>query len=171
CANTGYTPGYVHFSCRAPRKDSSSSSTSDPVDLIAFLRSLAPQCEALAPGWTSRVGEDWARGHREATGGIIRKEEFDVLMTACQVGIKKEKKEEDGDGSPSAHKKGNGGKKVIDPGQKTTLDGFFKVVESPVKAKAKKAKAAATLQGGGDLDVKEAASRHPETPAAQIVVE
>jgi hypothetical protein len=123
CANTGYTPGFVHFSCRAPRRGTQDSSAPPVVDLIAFLRSLAPLCEQLAPGWTSRVGEDWARGHREATGGIVKAEEFRVLMEACQVGVKKDKDE----------KKINGGaaKKVIDPGQKTTLDGFFKI--SPAK--------------------------------------
>lgn len=129
CANTGYTAGYVHFSCRAPRKDTQDSSA-PPVDLIAFLRSLAPLCEQLAPGWTSRVGEDWARGHREATGGIVKAEEFRVLMEACQVGVRKDKEE---------GKKINGAaKKVIDPGQKTTLDGFFKI--SPAKAKGEKEK-------------------------------
>ncbi|GAA6039530.1 hypothetical protein JCM8097_008370 [Rhodosporidiobolus ruineniae] len=126
CANTGYTPGYVHFSCRAPRRSSSDDSSSPPVDLIAFLRSLRPACNALAPGWSARVGEDFARGHREATGGIIPVEEFDVLMRAVELGVKKDKAE----GAKAA----GGAKKVIDPGQKTTLDGFFKV--SPKKEKA-----------------------------------
>jgi hypothetical protein len=116
CANTGYTPGYTHFSCRAPRK--SSDEDSSPVDLIAYLRSLSPLCDEISPGWSSRVGEDFARGHREATGGIIRTEEFEVLMKAVELGAKKE------GGTP---KKTVGGKKVIDPGQKTTLDGFFKI--------------------------------------------
>lgn len=118
CANTGYTPGYVHFSCRAPRKPEA-----PPPDLIAFLKSLAPACEALAPGWVDRVGQDWARGHREATGGIVKKEEFDVLMQAVELGVKKPKEEGGASKSPS---KVNG-KKVIDPGQKNTLDGFFKI--------------------------------------------
>ncbi|BGP20350.1 hypothetical protein JCM10213_001596 [Rhodosporidiobolus nylandii] len=113
CANTGYTPGYVHFSCRAPRRSSSDASSSDPVDLIAFLRSLTPLCDALSPGWSTRVGEDFARGHREATGGIIPTGEFEVLMQAVELGVKKE------GGTP---KKVKG---VIDPGQKTTLDSFF----------------------------------------------
>ncbi|GJN94050.1 hypothetical protein Rhopal_007113-T1 [Rhodotorula paludigena] len=118
CANTGYTPGFVHFSCRAPRRD-----TSSPVDLIAFLRSLAPQCDALSLGWSARVGEDFARGHREATGGIIPRDEFDVLLRACEVGVKKEKGE--GDGAPKKTK----AKGVIDEGMKKgALEGFFKVV-------------------------------------------
>lgn len=100
--------------------------------MIAFLRSLAPQCEALAPGWSTRVGEDWARGHREATGGIVRREEFDVLMAACQVGVRADSNA----GSQSQRKSAGSGKKVIDPGQKTTLDGFFKVVASPSPGKS-----------------------------------
>ncbi|BGO95955.1 hypothetical protein NBRC10512_005461 [Rhodotorula toruloides] len=122
CANTGYTPDHVHFSCRAPRHPDS-----PPPDLIAFLTSLKPLCDALSPDWSARVGEDFARGHREATGGIIRREEWEVLCRAVEVGVKKEKTEGAGGGK--------GGKKVIDPGQKNTLDGFFKV-----KGKGKSAK-------------------------------
>ncbi|GAA6017875.1 hypothetical protein JCM10207_003484 [Rhodosporidiobolus poonsookiae] len=121
CANTGYTPGMVHFSCRAPRR-SLDDSKADPVDLIAFLRSLSPLCDALSPSWSSRVGSDFARGHREATGGIIGAEEFEVLVRAIELGVKKEKGE--GGGGGGGNKKGKG---VIDPGQKNTLDGFFKV--------------------------------------------
>ncbi|GAA6052822.1 hypothetical protein JCM3770_006269 [Rhodotorula araucariae] len=120
CANTGFTPGYVHFSCRSPRRDSDSSA--EPrVDLIAFLRSLAPACDALAPGWSERVGEDFARGHREATGGIIPRAEFDVLLRAAEVGVKKE-----GGASPVKR----AGKGVIDAGMKRgALEGFFKPVK------------------------------------------
>ncbi|GAA5834373.1 hypothetical protein JCM11251_007972 [Rhodosporidiobolus azoricus] len=136
CANDGYTPGFVHFSCRAPRR-SSSDGPSEPIDLIAFLRSLSPLCDALSPGWSSRVGEDFARGHREATGGIIPTEEFEVLMKAVELGVKKEKAE-----GPSPKKKG-----VIDPGQKTTLDGFFKV------GGKKKGEGVATKEEGGQKAV------------------
>ncbi|GAA5940118.1 hypothetical protein JCM3775_007268 [Rhodotorula graminis] len=136
CANTGFTPGFVHFSCRAPRRDSTSSSSSDPVDLIAFLRSLAPLCDALSPGWSTRVGHDFARGHREATGGIIARDEYDVLVRACEVGVKKER-------TASPAKKSACGKGVIDAGMKKgALEGFFKPVAkagtpSPAKGKAK----------------------------------
>lgn len=51
-----------------------------------------------------------------------------MLMEACQVGVKKDKGDEG--------KKIQPGKKVIDPGQKTTLDGFFKI--SPAKVKGEK---------------------------------
>ncbi|BGP27927.1 phosphoesterase, RecJ-like protein [Rhodotorula toruloides] len=123
CANTGYTPSHVHFSCRAPRQPGA-----PPPDLIAFLTSLKPLCDALSPGWSERVGDDFARGHREATGGIIRTEEWEVLCKAVELGVKKEKSE-------GASGKGAKGK-VIDPGQKNTLDGFF-----AVKGKKKECKA------------------------------
>ncbi|BGP51960.1 hypothetical protein JCM10450v2_007920 [Rhodotorula kratochvilovae] len=120
CANTGFTPGHVHFSCRSPRRDSST-----PVDLIAFLRALAPRCDALSPGWSARVGEDFARGHREATGGIIRSEEFEVLLKAAEVGVKKEGA---GAGAGAGRRKEEKG--VIDKGMKKgALEGFFKPVK------------------------------------------
>lgn len=113
----------THFSCRAPRR-TNDDGTPLPVDLIAYLRSLAPLCNVISPGWSDRVGEDFARGHREATGGIIRTEEFEVLMKAVELGVKKE-------GGASPAKKGA---KAVEKGQKS-LDGFF-----GVKAKKEEAK-------------------------------
>ncbi|GAA5984011.1 hypothetical protein JCM5350_004991 [Sporobolomyces pararoseus] len=119
CANTGYTEGKVNFSCRAPRRSKDDPHYTGPPDLIGFLKSCIPACEELSPGWGDRVGHDFARGHREATGGIIPTEEFEVLMKALEIGVKAEKKE----GSSPAKKAG--GKGVIDANQKNTLDGFF----------------------------------------------
>lgn len=59
-----------------------------------------------------------------------------MLMKACQVGVKKDKQ---GDDNGKKIK----GKKVIDPGQKTTLDGFFKI--SPAKVKGGEG----VMKGGG----------------------
>lgn len=157
CANTGYTPGYVHFSCRAPRKPEA-----PPPDLIAFLKSLAPACEALAPGWVDRVGQDWARGHREATGGIVKKEEFDVLMQAVELGVKKPKEEGGASKSPS---KVNG-KKVIDPGQKNTLDGFFKI-----GAAAKGGDEKGAVKKEGSSKVESVPARLEYTKPGEIAVE
>ncbi|GAA5902332.1 uncharacterized protein JCM6883_001371 [Sporobolomyces salmoneus] len=117
CANSGYTPGKVNFSCRAPRRSKDDPAYTGPPDLIGFLRGCIPLCEELSPGWGDRVGHDFARGHKEATGGIIPTEEFEVLMQALEIGVKAEKKE---GSSPAKKVKG-----VIDPNQKTTLDGFF----------------------------------------------
>ncbi|GAA5941224.1 uncharacterized protein JCM15063_006407 [Sporobolomyces koalae] len=132
CANTGYTPGKVHFSCRAPRRSPDDPHYNGPPDLIEYLKSCIPLCEELSPGWGERVGHDFARAaesiaeiisfwytlRQQATGGIIPVEEFEVLIQALEVGVKAEKKE----GTSPTKKSGKG---VIDPSQKTTLDGFF----------------------------------------------
>ncbi|GAA5830596.1 hypothetical protein JCM3766R1_002776 [Sporobolomyces carnicolor] len=117
CANTGYTEGKVNFSCRAPRRSKDDPHYTGPPDLISFLKGCIPACEAISPGWGERVGHDFARGHKEATGGIIPTKEFEVLMQALEIGVKASKKE----GSSPAKK----GKGVIDANQKNTLDGFF----------------------------------------------
>jgi len=59
-ANFGYRPGYVHFSVRAAQ----------PVDLPTALRDLAP--EGL-PG-------EFAHGHAAATGGVVPRESFLLLL-------------------------------------------------------------------------------------------
>ncbi|GAA5912997.1 hypothetical protein JCM6882_008893 [Rhodosporidiobolus microsporus] len=152
CANEGYTPNFVHFSCRAPRRSSSSSEgPSEPVDLIAFLRFLTPLCDALSPGWSARVGEDFARGHREATGGIIPREEFEVLMRAVELGVKKEKGADARSSPPKKKKKGG----VIDPGQKTTLDAFFKVGSASASGKGTAGGAARQVAGASPTKLKE----------------
>ncbi|KAG2500992.1 hypothetical protein HYH03_000814 [Edaphochlamys debaryana] len=77
-SNRGYTPGRVHFSARRAHKD---------VDLIAYLRdTVAARCAhpALAAtplaGLPQRLGQDFARGHPEASGGMVGTEEFGLLM-------------------------------------------------------------------------------------------
>ncbi len=51
CANTGYRPGFVHFSGRCGKQS----------DLIAFLRDHAP----------ADPGENYGRGHPQAAGGSL----------------------------------------------------------------------------------------------------
>ncbi|CED83041.1 hypothetical protein [Phaffia rhodozyma] len=118
CTNDLYTPGKTHFSCRVPKsKASSASSPSDSStpNLIEILNTYKPQCEAVSPGWIDRVGGDYARGHREASGGIIGDEEFRVLMEVMEIGVKSDeaiKREKE--------------KERKAQGQKNTLDGYFK---------------------------------------------
>lgn len=64
-----------------------------------------------SPGWSKRVGHDFARGHKEATGGIITSEEFEILCEVMEIGVKPDE----------------GSTKKIDRGQKNNLDGFFGV--------------------------------------------
>lgn len=40
-------------------------------------------------GFLDRVGNDFARGHKEATGGIIRKEDFELFAAkGMEIGVK-----------------------------------------------------------------------------------
>ena len=85
-ANTGYKPGFVNFSCRIAR---AARSRDPPVNIIQSLKSAA----ALDEGdLVDRMGESFARGHKEASGGIIPAAEFEELMTLMQIGEKPDPK-------------------------------------------------------------------------------
>ncbi|KAK4508099.1 hypothetical protein PRZ48_001837 [Zasmidium cellare] len=125
-ANEGYLPGKVNFSCRIPR---CARSRDPPVDIIQSLRAYAslpdpevedgsnsPPRQEKAP-LLERLGGDFARGHVQASGGIVANDEFEELMQRMQIGVKAAKKEND---SPVKQKT-----KTIDPGQKNTLMGYF----------------------------------------------
>jgi len=64
------------------------------------------------------MGEDFARGHVQASGGIVGEQEFEELMAVLRVGEKAEKKKGDGD-SPSKKRR------VDMPAQKNTLSNYF----------------------------------------------
>ncbi|GAA6062520.1 hypothetical protein JCM10212_001570 [Sporobolomyces blumeae] len=142
CANTGYTPGFVHFSCRAPRRSPSDPGYSGPPNLIQFLKACIPRCDELSPGWGERVGHDFARGHKEATGGIIPVAEFEVLMTALEIGVKADK------GASPGKKSTTTGPKAIDPNQKNTLDSFFGIKKKEGKKEEEEDGSNETKEGG-----------------------
>lgn len=108
-ANEGYLPGMVNFSCRIPR---SARSRNPPVNIIEVLRGIADR----APNATlrARLGESFARGHKEASGGIVPKAEFEELMEILEIGKKSV------DGSPSKKKP-----KDNMPKQANTLMNYF----------------------------------------------
>lgn len=93
-ANEGYLPGMVNFSCRVPR---CARTRQNPVDIIHILRGIADK----APDDTlrDRLGQSFARGHKEASGGIVPLKEFEELMEIMGVGKKP-------DALPGATKKG-----------------------------------------------------------------
>ncbi|KAG8627590.1 hypothetical protein KVT40_005073 [Elsinoe batatas] len=70
-----------------------------------------------------RLGDDFARGHVQASGGIVKVEEFEELMGLMRVGEKSEaqKKREEDKANGVSPTKG----KVIDKGQTNTLMGYF----------------------------------------------
>ena len=115
CANEGYLPGLVNFSCRIV-KSAKEREGDDQVNIIKKLRSIV----AADPDLEARMGPNFARGHKEASGGIVRKEEFDDLMKLMGVGPSVRKKAENGDKKDV--------KKVV---QKNTLANYFQ------KSKAK----------------------------------
>lgn len=109
-ANEGYLPGMVNFSCRIVR---SARSRDPPVNIIESLREIASR----DPDGTlmERLGESFARGHKEASGGIVGVEQFEELMTLMRVGEKPEKTADD---SPKK-------KKQVEVSQKNKLTNYF----------------------------------------------
>ncbi|KAK3058034.1 hypothetical protein LTR09_001111 [Extremus antarcticus] len=125
-ANEGYLEGKVNFSCRIPR---CARSREPPVDIIQSLRHYAslpdPLDEGEAEGAANhkvplieRIGDDFARGHVQASGGIVDVEQFEELMRIMRIGEKAQKK--DDESSPTKKKK-----PVIDAGQKNSITGYF----------------------------------------------
>ncbi|KAK4988005.1 hypothetical protein LTR50_004224 [Elasticomyces elasticus] len=125
-ANTGYLPGKVNFSCRVPR---CARNREPPVDIIQSLRSYAslksevvdgdgPQ-SVNRPSLLERLGDDFARGHVQASGGIVNADEFDELLKLMRIGEKSEKKRDD-EAVPKKRNKG-----ALDAGQTNTLTKYF----------------------------------------------
>lgn len=84
CANEGYLPDMTNFSCRVIGRRRLDTNRSDPdqtgseekeVDIISMLKGYASRL----PGLKERMGENFARGHKEASGGIVRTEDFEEL--------------------------------------------------------------------------------------------
>lgn len=107
-ANEGYLPGMVNFSCRVPR---SARARDPPVNIIEVLKGVADK--APDPTLRGRLGESFARGHKEASGGIVPKDEFEELMAILEIGKKAE-----GGGSPKKVK-------AAGPTQSNTLMNYF----------------------------------------------
>lgn len=85
-ANSGHRPGYVNFSCRIVR---SARSRDPPVNIIASLKAAA---DLDTGSLVERMGESFARGHKEASGGIVPAAEFEELMTLMKIGEKPDPK-------------------------------------------------------------------------------
>jgi nanoRNase/pAp phosphatase (c-di-AMP/oligoRNAs hydrolase) len=113
CANYGYLPGMVNFSCRIAR---SARSRDPPVNIIESLKAAA---DLSTDGLRDRMGESFARGHKEASGGIVPTEAFEELMGLLKIGEKAEKKE--GDETPKVKKV----KTIEKSPQKNTLANYF----------------------------------------------
>ncbi|KAK7421115.1 hypothetical protein QQZ08_010119 [Neonectria magnoliae] len=84
-ANDGYLPDKVNFSCRVPR---CAKAKDPPVNIIEILEEVASR--ATNSTMRERLGESFARGHKEASGGIVPREEFEELMEVLEIGKKTE---------------------------------------------------------------------------------
>lgn len=110
-ANTGYLPDKVNFSCRIAR---CARSRDPPVNIISSLKAVA---DLDTTDLVQRMGESFARGHKEASGGIIPKQEFEELMALMKVGEKP-------DPPPEGEKKPV--KKTVEKSpQKNKLNNYF----------------------------------------------
>lgn len=114
-ANEGYLPGRVNFSCRVPR---SARARGADVNIIEVLKGVADR--APDPTLRARLGESFARGHKEASGGIVGREEFEELMACLDVGKKADKKADEESPQKRMTKKKEEGAK-----QSNTLMNYF----------------------------------------------
>lgn len=111
-ANYGYLDNMVNFSCRIAR---TARNNDPPVNIIDSLKAAA---DLSTDGLRDRMGESFARGHKEASGGIVPTETFDELMKLLRIGEKAEKDETDEPKSKKA--------KIVEKSpQKNTLGNYF----------------------------------------------
>jgi hypothetical protein len=108
-ANYGHLPGKVSFSCRIAK---STRDRDPPVNIIESLKAVA---DLDTTDLVQRLGSNFARGHKEASSGIVNTVEFEELCLLKKVGEKPDKPE----GETSK-------KKVEKPPQKNTLKNYFK---------------------------------------------
>ncbi|THH09729.1 hypothetical protein EW145_g1795 [Phellinidium pouzarii] len=122
-ANSGYHPSGVHtnFSCRIVAGLRKMSDTERP-NLIEILNEYASKVTDAK--FLERVGGDFAKGHKEATGGIILTSDFENFVKAMEIGIKPDTTE-----SNSMLSK----KVLIDPGQKTKITSFFSPIQDVIE--------------------------------------
>ena len=107
CANEGYLPGKVNFSCRVA-KHARARDGDQKVDIISTLESIV----ADDPDLRSRLGESFARGHKEASGGIVNTQEWEEFKKLMGVG-------------ESARRKPEGAAKEKKKPQANTLKNYF----------------------------------------------
>lgn len=114
-ANYGYLDGMVNFSCRIAR---TARSNDPPVNIIESLKAAA---DLSTDGLRARLGESFARGHKEASGGIVPTKEFDELMKLLRVGEKAEKTESEEERDRAKKRV----KTIEKSPQKNTLGNYF----------------------------------------------
>jgi hypothetical protein len=114
CANSGYLPGMVNFSCRIAR---CARTRDPPVNIIESLKAAA---DLSTDGLRDRLGESFARGHKEASGGVVPVGAFEELMQLLKIGEKPPKGENEDE--PKAKRL----KTVEKTPQKNTIGNYFR---------------------------------------------
>ncbi len=111
CANDGYSPGMTNFACRVSRMHKMRAGEGG-TDIIAILTEYASR----VPGLRNAMGDDFARGHKEASGGVVKTEDFERLWDVMASSEREE------GGSPAKKRRigVNGGVR-----QKNTLEGWL----------------------------------------------
>ncbi|KAF7876816.1 hypothetical protein EAF04_001899 [Stromatinia cepivora] len=110
-ANYGYLPGKVNFSCRIAR---CARGRDPPVNIIESLKAVA---SLDTTDLVERLGENFARGHKEASGGIVNTAEFEELCALMKVGEKAEKAEKS---------EQDASVKKVEKSPQNTLNNYFK---------------------------------------------
>jgi len=124
-ANSTYHPSGQHtnFSCRILNSLKKLPDNERP-NLIQMLKEYGGKVEN-SELFFERVGGDFAKGHKEATGGIILSSDFELLVEAMEIGVKPD---------PSGSSTKSLRQKVIDPGQRTRLTSYFSTVPGKTKS-------------------------------------
>jgi hypothetical protein len=113
-ANYGYLPGKVNFSCRVANC-AKSRPDQPPINIIAVLKEIV---DLDTEDLKTRLGESFARGHKEASGGIVNVAEFEELCALMKVGEKPDR--------PLDQQRGQGGRRGVEKSpQKNTLKNYF----------------------------------------------
>lgn len=84
CANTGYHPGKVHFSCRIPKFRRVDDGTDKAIDIQAILKDYASRNPDLER--RLKAGGNFAKGHKEASGGVLETELWEELYKTMEIG-------------------------------------------------------------------------------------
>ncbi|KAL6153997.1 hypothetical protein ACJQWK_02087 [Exserohilum turcicum] len=111
CANEGYLPDRVNFSCRVA-KCARAREGEEKIDIIKKLESIVAEDKDLR----ARLGESFARGHKEASGGIVGKQEWEELKKLMGIGERTK---------TEASTKTEARTKKETPVQKNTLANYF----------------------------------------------
>lgn len=127
----------MNFSCRIPKCARGREVQVDIIEMLKRYASIPPRpskgeengdelyesSNAVSPEpkppLIERLGDDFARGHVQASGGIVNIAEFEELMDNMQIGVKPPKKQVQETTSPGKKKS------AIDSGQKNNLMSYF----------------------------------------------